>query len=533
MASEQLIPDLIGYNGNVITVDPYKPRAQAFAVRDGAFVAVGDNDEIKDMAGPHTRKMDFAGSTVVPGFIDAHIHVLSSGIRHTLMADCALPSIGEIQEAMRLRAADTAAGDWVQGFKFDDTKTVENRFLNRRDLDGVTRQHPILVAHRAGHVYYTNSKGLETLGIDKNSPDPPGGRYGRDEATGELDGVLYETAADPIRFELLSKVTPDVRREGLKTICNMFAAAGLTSVHDALVTSDDVAIYQEAWERGELPLRVYMLVHYRYFGGFKASGLKTGFGDDRLRLGGIKMVSDGAIASRTAYLSRPYEGSDSDCGILAMEPDELEEKVREVHDAGYQVCVHANGDATIDMVLTAYEKAQKANPRQDTRHRLEHCTLVNPSLLNRMKALGAVATPFCTYVYYHGEKMQYYGEERVKWMFAQRSFLDYGVVATGATDYPPGPYEPLLGIQSCVTRTDINGNVWGANQRISVEEALKIYTLHSAYASFEENLKGSITAEKLADFTVLGQDPTAVDPHTIKDIPIEMTVVGGETIYES
>ena len=216
-----------------------------------------------------------------------------------------------------------------------------------------------------------------------------------------------------------------------------------------------------------------------------------------------------------------------------MDPDELEEKVREVHDAGYQVCVHANGDATIDMVLTAYEKAQKANPRQDTRHRLEHCTLVNPSLLNRMKALGAVATPFCTYVYYHGEKMQYYGEERVKWMFAQRSFLDYGVVATGATDYPPGPYEPLLGIQSCVTRTDINGNVWGANQRITVEEALKIYTLHSAYASFEENLKGSITAEKLADFTVLGQDPTTVDPFTIKDIPIEMTVVGGETIYES
>ena len=308
MASEQLIPDLIGYNGNVITVDPYKPRAQAFAIRDGAFVAVGDNDDIKDMAGPHTRKMDFAGSTVVPGFIDAHIHVLSSGIRHTLMADCALPSIGEIQEAMRLKAADTAAGDWVQGFKFDDTKTVESRFLNRRDLDDVTGQHPILVAHRAGHVYYTNSKGLEALGIDKNSPDPPGGRYGRDEATGELDGVLYETAADPIRFELLSKVTPDVRREGLKTICNMFAAAGLTSVHDALVTSDDVAIYQEAWERGELPLRVYMLVHYRYFGGFKASGLKTGFGDDRLRLGGIKMVSDGAIASRTAYLSRPYEG---------------------------------------------------------------------------------------------------------------------------------------------------------------------------------------------------------------------------------
>ena len=277
MASDQLIPDLIGFNGNVITVDPYKPRAQAFAIREGVFVAVGDNEEIKDLAGPHTRKMDFAGSTVIPGFNDAHIHVLSSGIRHTLMADCALPSIGEIQEAIRFRASDTDAGEWVQGFKFDDTKTAENRFLNRQDLDQASPDHPVLVAHRAGHVYYTNSLGLARLGIDKNSPDPSGGRYGRDPVTGELDGVLYETAADPIRFELLSKVTPEVRREGLKTICKMFAAAGLTSVHDALVTSDDVAVYQEAWERGDLPLRVYMLVHYRYFRRVQGLGAEDGF----------------------------------------------------------------------------------------------------------------------------------------------------------------------------------------------------------------------------------------------------------------
>ena len=185
------------------------------------------------------------------------------------------------------------------------------------------------------------------------------------------------------------------------------------------------------------------------------------------------------------------------------------------------------------MVLTAYEKAQAAHPRPDPRHRVEHCTLVNTDLLRRMKALGAVATPFCTYVYYHGEKMPFYGEERLRWMFAQRSFLDYGVVATGATDYPPGPFEPLLGIQSCVTRTDSTGKVWGENQKVSVEEALKIYTINGAYASFEEDIKGSIEVGKLADLVVLGADPTQVEPETIKDIPVERTVVGGRTVHEA
>ena len=178
-------------------------------------------------------------------------------------------------------------------------------------------------------------------------------------------------------------------------------------------------------------------------------------------------------------------------------------------------------------------RPRKPFPRQDPRHRLEHCTVVNPDLLSRIKALGCVATPFCTYIYYHGEKMPFYGESRVEWMFAQRSFLDYGINATGATDYPPGPYEPLLGIQSCVTRTDSTGRVWGANQAVSVEEALRIYTMHGAYASFEEDIKGSIEAGKLADMVVLDQDPTQIDPMTIKDIPVLRTIVGGKTVYEA
>ena len=528
--------DTVIKNANVITIDTSRPRAQALAMTHGRFAGVGSNEDMEGLIGPGTKVLDLGGKTVLPGFIDAHIHVLSSGIRHVMAADCDVPTLKQVQAGLKERAGKTPAGQWVQGFKFDDTKTDrtasnEGRHLYRDDLDAVTTAHPILVAHRAGHVYYMNTAALEAAGFNDETPDPPGGRLGRDPDTGRLNGMIFERAIDPVRFGLIPVETEEVRREGLRTICGMLNRAGLTSVHDARVTAEEFQTYQDGKAAGELSLRVYALMWYPQFPALRDAGIKSGLGDDLLRIGGIKMVADGAIATRTAYLSQPYEGSQCDHGILAMEQDEIEEQVMAMHRAGFQVCIHANGDLTIGMVLTAYEKAQKAHPRVNTRHRIEHCTLVNEDLLMRMKALGCIATPFCTYVYHHGEKMRYYGEQRLEWMFAQRSFIDSGVVSTGATDYPPGPFEPLLGIQSCVTRTDSTGKEWGVNQRVSVEEALRLYTLNGAYASFEEDSKGSIETGKLADLVVLGSDPNKVDPLGIKDIAVERTIVGGETVY--
>ena len=529
-------------NANIITMESGHaggtslPRAEALAMTHGRFLGVGSNEDIEGLVGPGTKVLDLGGKTVLPGFIDAHIHVLNSGVRHVMAADCDVPTLKQVQAGLKERVEKTPAGQWVQGFKFDDTKTDrtlsnEGRHLCRDDLDSVSTAHPILVAHRAGHVYYMNSAGLEAAGFNDETLDPPGGRLGRDPDTGRLNGMVFERAIDPVRFGLIPVETEEVRREGLRTICAMLNRVGLTSVHDARVTAEEFQTYQDGKAAGELSLRVYALMWYPQFPALRDAGIKSGLGDDRLRIGGIKMVADGAIATRTAYLSQPYEGSQCDHGILAMEQDEIEEQVMAMHRAGFQVCIHANGDLTIDMVLTAYEKAQKAHPRSDTRHRIEHCTLVNPDLLGRMEALGCIATPFCTYVYHHGEKMRYYGEERLEWMFAQRSFIDSGVVSTGATDYPPGPFEPLLGIQSCVTRTDSTGKEWGVNQRVSIEEALRLYTLNGAYASFEEDIKGSIETGKLADLVVLGSDPTQVNPLGIKDIVVEQTIVGGETVY--
>mgnify|MGYP001025320062 FL=1 len=524
--------DLIVVNGNIHTVDSRMPNAQSFAVKNGRFIAVGTNTDTAMLGGPNTKILDLAGQTVIPGFIDAHIHVLSSGSRHVMAADCDLRSISDVENALKRRAQKTDAGNWVQGFKYDDTKTEENRFLTTTDLDKVSTELPVYVSHRAGHVYYVNSKALALAGYNDDSPDPHGGKLGRDPNTGKLNGVIYERAVEAFR-ELLPTVDPEDRRRGLKLINGMLSEVGLTSVHDASVSNDEFVTYQEGLENGDLDLRVYMLMAKAHFPALRDAGIRTGFGNDHLRVGGIKMVSDGAIAARTAYLSEPYIGSyHDDCGKQAMSPEEINESVREIHSEGFQVCIHANGDLAISMVLDAYEEVLKEFPRSNPRHRIEHCTLVNPEILTRMNRTGTIATPFCTYVYYHGEKMRFYGDDRLEWMFAQKSFMEYGVMSTGATDYPPGPYEPLLGIQSCVTRTDINGTLWGPSQKISAKDALRIYTLNGAYASFEESEKGSIEPGKLADFVVLEEDILDVDPFSIKDIKVLKTVVGGKPSYE-
>ncbi len=524
--------DTIILNANVITMNPAAPSAGAVAIKDGRFLAVGKDEDLAPLRDAATEILDAEGGTVLPGFIDAHTHVMSSGLRHVAEEDCDLRSIGEIQEALKVRTVTTPPGEWIRGFKFDDTKTSEQRFLHRRDLDAVSCEHPIMVAHQAGHVYFFNSLGLRRAGFTDDTPDPHGGRLGQDEQTGKLNGRVYGAAIYPVLQKVLPRHTDEDRRRGLELICRMFAEAGLTSVHDAMVSIDDLRVYQQARDEGELPLRVYLLMYRDHFPALRDAGIRSGLGDERLRIGGIKMVADGAIATRTAYLSQPYVGSCCDHGLAVMDQEETERRVLEAHKAGFQVCIHSNGDEAIDMVVTAYEKAQQAFPRKDPRHRIEHCSVVNPDLLRRIKAAGCVVTPFCSYVYYHGEKMRFYGEDRLKWMFAQRSFIDYGINSTGAADYPCSPLPPLMGIQSCVTREDYNGQVWGPEQRITVDEALKLYTINGAYASFEEDVKGSIEPGKLADLVILGEDPRVVDPRSIIDIPVKRTIVGGETVYQ-
>ena len=533
LGDQRTEPDLVLYNANLLTVDAAQPRAQAVAIAGGRFFAVGSNDDVRRLVKAGARQVDIGGKTVVPGFIDAHTHPSYAGIRHLRWVDCDLRSIADMQKAIRERAAKTPAGGWVIGFKYDDTKTKEGRKLTREDLDAAAPAHPVFIEHRGGHTAYVNSLAMRRAEVSGATADPEGGKFDRDPATGQLTGGLRENATAPFRKLIPTTFTRDEMRRGVKLISQMMVRTGVTSVHDAEAAPEDLLAYQDAREAGELSFRVYCLMQYQFLDRMTAAGIRTGLGDDWLRVGAVKLVCDGSISERTARLTQPYVGRPNDYGILVNSEEELYANARRAHEAGWQIGTHANGDAAIDIMLRIYERLQREMPRRDPRYRLEHCTVVNPALIGRIRALGAIPTPFSTYVYYHGEKMREYGAERLEWMFAVRSFLDAGIRVTQASDYPPGPFEPMMALQSEVTRTDSHGNVWGARQRVTVEEALRVGTLNGAYASFEEDRKGSITAGKLADLVVLGRDPMRVDPRSLIEIPIERTMAGGRWVYES
>lgn len=522
-------PQLILYNGNFITMDAQKPRAEAVAIANDHLLAVGTNAEIKAMSGPLTQSIDMGGKTITPGFIDAHCHFASSGRAHLINVDCGLDSIEKIKAAIKERADKTPPGEWIYGFKYDDTKTKEGRYLSRKDLDEAAPNHPVLVNHRGGHTNFVNSMAFAKAGVKEDVADPPGGKFERTD--GKLNGRILENAGDVFNGSPKETTKKDYV-DGVALMSSMLAKSGITSAHDAGASTMDLSAFQEAYRQGNLKTRAYILIRDRWLDSMIEAGIKTGLGDEWVKVGPMKTAVDGSISERTARLSKPYIGT-NDYGLLTSTPEELYAVCRKAHEAGWQIGVHSNGDVGIDITLSVYERLQKEMPRKDPRFRLEHCTVINDSLVSRIKALGAIPTPFSTYVYWHGEKMKYYGEERLKSMFALRSFLDAGVKATQASDYPPGPYEPLMAIQSSVTRTDYTGKTWGANQKVTVEEAIKIGTMHGAYASYEEDKKGSLEPGKYADLTVFSKDMTKVDPSTIMDIKVERTMVGGKWVYES
>ncbi len=532
--------DLIVTNAKVYTVDSTTPRAEAFAVKANRFLAVGSTAEIKGLAGKNTQTFDARGMTIVPGFTDCHNHAPGATLLYEVIVgnpyEVEFVTIRSIVEKLRAKARETAPGTWVEGYFFDDTKVQDKRELNVHDLDEVSKDHPVVVQHRGGHTSYYNSKALEMAGVTKQTPNPAGGTFDRD-SLGDLNGRVTDRARGVFsRVGQRQTLSADERqkrsRDGLAFISKQFVRYGLTSVHHE---GGDLAALQEVRARGELLHRVSYEATGNVLESMITSGIATGFGDEWIRFGATsEHTVDGSFSERTMAMSGPYSGMDPNYrGNVTETQDELNKWVERVHRAGIQVNCHANGDVAIDMMLTAVERALKLFPRGDVRPKITHCTLVNDDLIRRMKALNAIPAPFTSYAYYNTDKFHFYGEDLMKRSMAFRSFLDAGIHAAAGSDFSPGPFAPLMGIQGMVTRKGWNGEVWGANQRVSVDEALRINTLNGAYASREEASKGSITAGKLADFVVLSEDLQTVNPEKIKDIQIVRTVVDGKTVYQA
>jgi hypothetical protein len=478
--------------------------------------------------------------TVVPGFIDCHNHAPGDVLLYNVIVgnpfEVEFVTIRSIVDKLRAKAKETPPGTWVEGYFFDDTKVQDKRELNVHDLDEVSKDHPVVVQHRGGHTSFYNSRALAMAGIDKNTPNPAGGTFDRD-TLGDLNGRVTDRARAAFgRVGQRPSFTADQRdqreRDGQAYISKQFVRYGLTSVHHE---GGDLAAIQDVRSRGELLHRVSYEASGKVLESMIGAGLKTGFGDEWIRLGATsEHTVDGSFSERTMALSVPYIGVDPPYkGNITETQADLNAWIERVHRAGIQTNCHANGDVAIDMVLTAVERAQKLFPRADSRPKITHCTLINDDLLRRMKATGTVPAVFTTYAFYNTDKFRFYGEDLMKRSMAFRSFLDAGIPAAAGSDFSPGPFAPLMGIQGMVTRKGWDGTTWGVNQRISVDEALRINTLNGAYASSEETIKGSITPGKLADFVVLADDLHTVDQEKIKDIHIVRTVVGGKTVYQA
>ena len=532
-------PDLVVFNAKIYTMDS-RPRSAAFAINAGRFVLVGSDQEVKAIAGKNTEIFDARQMTIVPGFIDCHNHAPGNTLLYEVLVgnpfEVEFVAISSIVEKLRARARETPAGMWVEGYFFDDTKVKDKRELDASDLDEVSTEHPVVVRHRGGHTSYYNHKALEMAGITKNSPNPAGGTYDRN-AAGELSGRVTDLARSAIeRTGTRRMFTEDQReqrdRDGLAFISKQFVRYGLTSVHHQ---GGNLRALQEVRARGELLHRVSFETSGNLLEGMIANGIATGFGDEWIRFGATsEHTVDGSFSERTMALSTPYPGTNSSYkGNVTTTQNDLNAWVERVHRAGIQVNCHANGDVAIDMMLTAVERAQRLFPRPDARPKITHCTLINADLIRRMKALDAIPAVFTSYAYYNSDKFHFYGEDLMTRCMAFRSFLDAGIHAAAGSDFSPGPFAPLMGIQGMVTRTGWSGETWGVNQRVSVDEALQISTLNGAYASREEAIKGSITAGKLADFVVLADDPHTVDKQKIKDIQIVRTYVGGTKVHEA
>ena len=533
--AKEPMADLVIVNANVVTVDLANPRAEAFAVANGKFVAVGSSSEMEPFIGENTKLIDLEGKTVTPGFIDAHahprpLHPVLSRLGIVDLSPENVPTMDDLVSALREKALVTPKGHWVLGRGYQDTKL--GRHPTRRDLDQATTEHPILIRHSSGHVSAVNSMALDLAQVTADTPDPPGGGFDRDD-DGVPNGVCRESPAVNIIREAgppLPTPTREEALEGMQARLRGYLSKGITGVGDAGIQPSKMRVYQDLVESGPT-VRIYAMFREQALPVLKELRLRTGFGNERLRIGAIKIFHGNSLSGRTCWLYEPYAGRPDYFGIPpARSQEELDELIFEIHAAGFQAAVHSNGDREIDMVLDAIEKALEKLPKPNHRHRIEHASVVNPSILKRTKELGVVLAPH-SYVYEHGDKMEEYGEARWGMMHANRSALELGIPVAGNSDHPVSAADPMLRIQSLVTRTSAEGKVYGAEQRLTVEQAIQVFTLGSAYASFEENIKGSITVGKLADFVVLSRDPARVSPQTIKDIEVESTFIGGERVY--
>jgi predicted amidohydrolase YtcJ len=529
-------------NGDVLTMDSDNRIVEALSVRGPLIEQLGSTEDIMSLVTSQTKVVDLRGRTLMPGFIDAHGHFPGSALS-MVSADLTSPPVGDkttvaqVLKALRVQAAQTEAGDWVQGFGYDDTLLAEMRHLTRADLDTVSTDHPIAAIHVSGHMAVVNSMGLQRIGIDASTSDPVGGVIGRRHDSREPNGLLEETARTPV-LELIQDAGIVDGYRLMKEAVRQYATVGVTTAQSGGTSKSLTQALSLFSSLGVIPLR---LVIFPMQDQFEESLLNgdydpADYANDRLLMGPVKIVADGSIQGYTGYLSQPYHvpyrGDASYRGYAAVPREVLFEQVQALHSAGYQLAIHTNGDESVEDALDAFEAAQAVHPVADPRLILIHAQMAREDQIARMKDLGVTPSFFSAHTYYWGDRHRdiFMGPERAAVMSPAKWAQDYGVRFSSHLDTPVTPMLPLQAVWSMVHRQTYAGDVLGPQQRIGVMDALRAVTIDAAWQIFQEQNRGSLEPGKLADLIVLSGNPLD-DPMEMRELEVEHTLVGGATIY--
>jgi predicted amidohydrolase YtcJ len=533
--------DLIITNAKVYTVDKQQPRAEAVAVLGERIAAVGSASAIDAWRGPGTRVIDAGGRLVLPGFNDAHVHFLDSGLG---LASVQLKDAGSPQEfASRIAqyAAKQPKGRWILGGTWDEQRWNPPQLPTREVIDKVTPDNPVAVGRYDGHMYLANSLALKLAHVTAATPDPPGGEIVRD-AHGNPTGILKDAAKSLVEA-VIPPLSHEQRLEAARSALALARKVGVTSVQEMANSNEDLSrnlkTYEELEEKGELTSRIYVAPLIDDWESYARVGMRHAFGSSLLRTGAMKAFADGSLGSTTAYFFQPYTDDPKTRGLLTdeMQPlSKMRARLIGADKAGLQLCVHAIGDEAISLVLDLYQDVVKANGEKDRRWRIEHAQHMAPKDFERFARLGVIASVQPYHAIDDGRWAERrIGPERIKTTYAFRTFLDQGVRLALGTDWDVAPLNPLLTIYAAVTRATLDGknpNGWMPEQKLSVAEAVQAYTMGSAYAEFQEKEKGSLTPGKLADMVILSDDIFTIDPKLIRNVEVETTIVGGKVVWQ-
>lgn len=531
--AQNLSADLVIINANVHTMDDAKPTAEAFAVMNNRIVAVGTTKEIKNFIGAQTKVIDAHGKLVMPGFNDSHVHFLDggSGLSSVDLRDAKTPQ--EFVERIKIFAAKLPKGRWILNGNWDHENWTPNNLPTAAMIDAVTPDNPVFINRLDGHMALANSVALKMANVTKATPEVDGGVIVRD-ADGNPTGVLKDAAMNYV-YKVIPDFTFAEKTEYLQAASDYAASLGVTSVQD-MSAGTDVGVYQELLRQGKLKTRVYAVSTLSDWQRWNRAGIHYAFGSAMLRVGGLKGFADGSLGSTTAWFYEPYLDAPNSRGLAADEMPNMYEKVSAADKAGLQVMIHAIGDRANDEILKIYERIEKEDGMRDRRYRIEHAQHLNADLIKRFASDKIIASMQPYHAIDDGRwAYKRLDEKRLKGTYAFRSLLDAGAHLAFGTDWFVAPLNPMLGIYAATTRRtldDKNPYGWIPEQKITVEEAVRAYTVGSAYAEFQETEKGAISKGKLADFIVVSDDIFKINPVEIRNAKVLVTVVDGRVVYE-